>query len=144
VSSPSDDAGRRIAELEAALEEARRTADRFRTLVEHMPAVTYAQSIDADPTVFYVSPQTMSMFGFPPERWFDQTFWASRVHPEDLERVLAEDARTDALGDPFAADYRFLGADGRTRWVRDRAEQVIDQDGRPMWQGFIIDITEQK
>ena len=45
---------------------------------------------------------------------------------------------------PFAVDYRFIRADGRTRWVRDRAELVTDELGRPMWQGFIIDITEQK
>lgn len=44
--SHGDDDGRRIAEPEAELEAARRTGERFRTLVEHMPAVTYAQSVE--------------------------------------------------------------------------------------------------
>ena len=143
MSSARDEDRRRITELEAALAEARRTADRFRTLVERMPAVTYAQSLDADPEVFYVSPQTQAMFGFTPERWLDPNFWTSRLHPDDRARATAEDERTDAEGVPFAVDYRLIGADGRTHWVRDRAELVTDQGGRPMWQGFIFDITEQ-
>jgi PAS domain S-box-containing protein len=143
VSTAGDDDRRRIEELESALAGARRSADRLRTLVEHMPAITYAQSVDADPEVFYVSPQTEAMLGFPPERWFDPDFWGSRIHPDDRERVLAEDARTDAEDVSFAADYRFIRADGVTRWIRDRAELVADHDGRPMWQGFIVDITEQ-
>ena len=143
MSSAREEDRRRIAELEAELVEARRTADRFRTLVERMPAVTYAQSLDSDPEVFYVSPQTRAMFGFPPERWLDPNFWASRLHPDDRKRATGEDERTDTEGVPFAVDYRFIGADGRTHWVRDRAELVSDQGGRPMWQGFIIDITEQ-
>ena len=143
MSREGDDDRRRIAELEAALDESRRTASRFQTLVERMPAITYAQSIDGDPEVFYVSPQTEAMLGFPPERWFDPNFWSSRVHPDDLERVMAEDERTDTERVPFAVDYRFIRADGVTRWVRDRAELVLDQSGRPMWQGFIVDITDQ-
>jgi PAS domain S-box-containing protein len=127
-----------------AVERARRSERRFQTLVEHMPAISYAQSPDADPEVFYVSPQTEQVFGFPPALWFDPGFWESRVHPDDLERVLVEDARTNATGDGFSMDYRFLTADGRTLWVRDRADLVTDADGRPMWQGFIQDITEQK
>jgi PAS domain S-box-containing protein len=128
----------------AALERARRSERQFQTLVEHMPAITYAQSPDADPEVFYVSPQTEEVLGFPPERWFDPTFWESRVHPDDVAQVVAEDTRTNATGDRFSMDYRFVRADGRTVWVRDRADLVGDADGRPMWQGFILDITEQK
>ena len=142
--NPGRDADRRrIAELEVALAESERTAGRLRTLVERMPAVTYVQSIDADPDAFYVSPQTLSMFGFPSERWLDPEFWLSRVHPDDRDRALAEDIRTDAEGVPFAVDYRFIDAEGRTHWVRDRAELVTDHGGRPMWQGFVVDITEQ-
>jgi PAS domain S-box-containing protein len=142
VTSEEDSA--RVAGLEAALAAAEATALRFRTLVEHMPAITYIQSVGGDLETFYVSPQTHSMLGFPPARWFEPDFWVSRVHPDDLVHVLAEDARTDATGEPFAVDYRFLRADGRTRWVRDRAKLVTDHLGRRMWQGFIIDISEQK
>jgi PAS domain S-box-containing protein len=84
------------------------------------------------------------MVGFEPLRWIDPEFWASRVPPLVHARVVAEDERTDASGEPFSADYRFTRADGTTCWVRDRARLVTDHTGRPMWQGFIIDITEQR
>ena len=42
-------------------------------------------------------------------------------------------------------EYRVLTKDGRVVWVRDHAVLVLGQPGEPdYWQGFYIDITEQK
>ena len=71
--------------------------------------------------------------------------WAGLLHPDDRERVLSEDARTEATGEPFSVEYRAFTRDGRLMWLRDEAVLVRDDSGRPLyWQGVKYDITDRK
>jgi len=66
------------------------------------------------------------------------------MHPDDRERVLAEDARTNETGEPFDVEYRLITRDGRTVWVLDQAVLLRDPDGGPLyWQGVRFDITDR-
>jgi PAS domain S-box-containing protein len=133
-----------LAERRRAEEQLRAAERRFRTLVEQIPAMVYSEEFDEDGRM-WTSPQLETMFGYPPEVLSDKRHWKSRLHPDDRERVLAEDARTDATGEPFRIEYRTLHKDGHTIWVRDEADLVRDDDGTPLfWQGIIVDITESK
>ena len=141
-----DVAGRKLAE--ARLREAE---ERYRTLVENIAAVTYIQEIaepDSDGTgpTMYASPQIQSQSGYPPEAFVeDPELWIKLLHPDDRERVLAEDGRTDETGEPFSTEYRQIARDGRTVWIRDEAKLVRDEEGNPSyWLGIMLDITEQK
>jgi PAS domain S-box-containing protein len=133
-------------ELEAFSSEAE---TRYRTLVEQTPAITYVQEPlqSSNPkAVTYVSPQYETILGYPPDaHMIDEEHWLSIVHPEDRERVLAEEARTDRTGEPFNVEYRVIAGDGRVVWVRDEATLVRDEEGDPLyWLGVQYDVTEQK
>jgi PAS domain S-box-containing protein len=122
---------------------------RYRTLVEQTPAITYVQEPleSSNPkAVTYVSPQYETILGYPPEsKIIDEEHWNRIVHPEDRERVLAEEARTDQTGEPFNVEYRVIAGDGRVVWVRDEATLVRDEEGQPLyWLGVQYDVTEQK
>ena len=122
---------------------------RYRTLVEQTPAITYVQEPleSSNPkAVTYVSPQYETILGYPPEsKIIDEEHWLRIVHPEDRERVLAEEARTDRTGEHFNVEYRVIGGDGRVVWVRDEATLVRDEEGQPLyWLGVQYDVTEQK
>ncbi len=69
----------------------------------------------------------------------------SKIHPEDLDRVL-ETARMlweEAL--PFNIEYRIIRPDGSVRYVHDRGELTRDETGTPVRMfGTILDITERK
>lgn len=116
----------------------------FRATVEHLPAVIYREAPHADGRPFYISPQTMELFGYPPERWATETgFWFGIVHPDDLDLVVELDHRTNGSKEPFVADYRLRHADGRYVWVHDEATYLTDATGEGWWQGFMIDVTER-
>ena len=122
---------------------------RYRTLVEQTPAITYVQEPleSSNPkAVTYVSPQYETILGYPPEsKIIDEEHWNRIVHPEDRDRVLAEEARTDQTGEPFNVEYRVIAGDGRVVWVRDEATLVRDEEGQPLyWLGVQYDVTEQK
>jgi PAS domain S-box-containing protein len=85
----------------------------------------------------------VSMFGATPEDAATKNFWKTRLHPEDRERVLAEEARCERTGEPFRMEYRTIHADGHVMWVRDECVLVRDDDGRPLyWQGVMVDLTD--
>jgi PAS domain S-box-containing protein len=133
-------------ELEAFSSE---TETRYRTLVEQIPAITYVQEppgSSSPKAVTYVSPQYETILGYPPElNMIDKEHWLTTIHPEDRERVLAENARTDETGEPFKVEYRVIARDGRVVWLRDEASLVRDEEGHPLyWLGVQYDVTEQK
>jgi PAS domain S-box-containing protein len=140
---------RELAERERAQVELRRAEARYRALIEQMPAITYIEELDAgerETNLTYVSPQIQELFGYSAEEWMsDPDIFTRLLHPEDRERVLEEDERTERTGEPFKEEYRQFTKDGRIVWVRDEAVLVFDDEGRPLyWQGIIFDITEQK
>jgi PAS domain S-box-containing protein len=135
-------------EAEKKLREAEK---RYRTLVENIPAVTYIQKIaergsGGTNVTMYASPQIEAQSGYPPRAFEeDPELWIKLLHPEDRERVLAEDARTDETGEPFRMEYRLIARNGDVVWIRDEAVLVRDEEGRPLfWQGVQLDITERK
>jgi diguanylate cyclase (GGDEF)-like protein/PAS domain S-box-containing protein len=135
----------------AAIESARRherlvaNEDRFRSLVEEIPVVTYIdQAGTGDP--IYVSPQIDRVMGVPPAEWLaspDQ--WTKRIHPDDRAAAVAGYERTIRHGEPFSGEYRVIDVDGRTRWFHDEAVAVSSGGGRPdEIHGVVYEITERK
>jgi PAS domain S-box-containing protein len=144
-----EEAQKELAERKRTEEALREAEERYRALVEQMPAITYIEALDAserETNLVYVSPQIEDHFGYSAEEWMaDPDLFIRLVHPDDRERVLAADELTERTGEPFLEEYRQFTRDGRVVWVRDEAVLVRDEEGRPLyWQGVIMDVTEQK
>jgi PAS domain S-box-containing protein len=135
-----------LAERRRAESAVREAELRYRTLVEHLPLVTYISPVDKTVGNLYVSPQVEELLGYPTEEWVkNPNLLAEAVHPDDLERVLADAERLRGSGDALRSEYRYITADGRTVWVLDETILVRDDEGTPVWvQGFILDITERR
>ena len=128
---------------EAALSEAE---IRYRTLVEHLPLVTYISPADTSVGNVYVSPQVEALLGYPAAAWIENpNLLNETVHPDDIEQVLADAERLRQTGEALRSEYRYLKADGTVVWVLDETILVRDEQGTPLWvQGFLVDITESK
>jgi diguanylate cyclase (GGDEF)-like protein/PAS domain S-box-containing protein len=119
---------------------------RYRKLVERVPAITYVAESGANGTWHYVSPQIQALLGYSPEEWqADRGLWYSRLHPDDRDRVMAEEERFEASREPLGIEYRLLARDGRTVWVRDHAvfRPLGGRDARYM-DGLLTDVTERR
>jgi PAS domain S-box-containing protein len=130
-------------EAEQAL---RGTEEKYRALVENVPAVVYLVAPDDDRRTLYVSPQVERALGYPREEWLDQPdIWMELLHPDDREQTLAAHDAANETGQPWSREYRLIASDGRAVWFRDVATLVRDLDGRALhWQGVQLDITELK
>jgi diguanylate cyclase (GGDEF)-like protein/PAS domain S-box-containing protein len=126
-------------------ERLRRAEERYRTLVERVPAVVYVQEIGLPDSPMYMSPRIETLSGYTPEECKDPDMRWRMVHPEDRERMRSEDERTGEPGEVFASEYRVLHRDGRTVWVRNESVLIEDEaSGVRYWQGFMLDITERR
>ena len=67
------------------------------------------------------------------------------IHPEDLQNVLDTALHSTSTGEPYDAEQRFLGADGKYRWFHVRGLPLRDANGRiARWYALHIDIDERK
>jgi PAS domain S-box-containing protein len=125
----------------------RAAEDRYRTLVERLPAITYVAELGADGPWHYVSPQIESILGFSPAEFLsDPLNWLNHIHPEDREIALAAEKRFLESQELFHAEYRMFARDGRLLWFRDEGV-ILDaaaDDRRLLMQGVLYDITEHK
>ena len=126
----------------------RAAEERYRSLVESLPAVVYLADFGAEGAWQYVSPQIEALLEFTPEAWLaDPANWLRQIHPDDRELVIArEDAfRSSSRGQSASFEYRMLKRSGEVVWIRDEAVLVPVETGKPLqMRGVIVDITERK
>jgi PAS domain S-box-containing protein len=120
------------------------TPERYRWLIERIPAAVYVQ-VDAEPQLTtYLSPRIVQLLGYPAET-LDRATWISLINDDDRERVLAAERRADETKEPFLEEFRMTTADGREVWIRDQAEWVPPSGDEPAhWFGLFTDVTEHK
>jgi PAS domain S-box-containing protein len=71
--------------------------------------------------------------------------WARVLHPEDVERVRNEWARSVSSGTSLEMEYRIRTKTGRWRWVLARAAARLDSEGKVVrWYGWLEDIDLQR
>jgi PAS domain S-box-containing protein len=145
VASIALDNARLYASAQQDLAERQRVERRLRTLIEEIPAIVYSEEFQIGGSAMYISRQVERVSGWTAEEMGRENFWKTILHPEDRDRVLAEEARCEQTGEPFDMEYRYYTKGGELKWVRDRCVLVRDEDDRPLyWQGVMVDITDTK
>ncbi|MGZ4150641.1 MAG: PAS domain-containing sensor histidine kinase, partial [Actinomycetota bacterium] len=141
MSAPSPHEVIRRAQSEAALE----------TWFAHVPAVAYTRQIeDTDPpragATTSVGARVEELLGYPNGDFVeDPGLWASRIHPDDLGRVLAAWRRAASPGARYHLAYRMLHADGSVVQVLDDAAVAEDPEtGARSWHGVVMDVTADR
>ena len=131
-----------LAGIESRNEELKRERERFRFLAESMPVKVFTATPAGD--VDYYNRQWMEFTGLAREQMKDWG-WIQFISPDDLEETLRLWRHSLDTGEPFLAEHRFRGADGKFLWHLSRAHAMRDPAGNiSMWIGSNTDIHEQK
>jgi PAS domain S-box-containing protein len=71
--------------------------------------------------------------------------WASTVHPDDVESLIASWSNAVLTGEPYVTQYRLRRHDGVYHWFLNQATPVRDAAGAiTAWVGTATDIDERK
>ena len=99
------------------------TEQQYRSIVEHIPAITYIDAVNEQAPSDLRQPADRGAARVLASRSGSPTPTCGRglLHPDDRARALAENARHNETGEPFSLEYRMFAKDGRVVWVLDQA-----------------------
>ncbi len=148
----------------------RENEEKYRSLIENMPDVSWRA--DKYGTLYFISRNVEQICGYKPDEllgsWPKGRF--AMIHPDDLEYVrnefgiffashLSEGNATPlppgqdnlpyepdsaAGGKNYDVTYRFHKKDGTWIWLRGRASNIYEQQGKWFADGVFSDVTELK
>jgi PAS domain S-box-containing protein len=119
---------------------------KYRSLVEHLPAIVYEAEFGKDGRWTYVSPQIEEILGFSRHEWMSRPqLWHEQLHPEDRAHAFGDELKVLETGQRLRTEYRIRAADGHLVWIREEAEMLKDESGQPLYlQGVMFDVSDQK
>lgn len=129
-----------VTEVVAALDEVRRSEQRFKSVTVALPIGVYR----ADPTgaLIWSNIRLQEMGAYYGANHTGTSIY-EYIHPDDVEEVQALAVDAIRRKEPFEAQHRLLGADGRVRWVISRSSPILGDDGRIIEHvGSLEDVTE--
>jgi len=136
-----------------------RVQESLRTIGERLALVTTGSSdgfwdgqvLPGEPwsslrTPVWWSPCVKAMLGYTDDEFPDVLeSWASRLHPEDTDRVFAALTAHIDRRDPFDVEYRLLTKAGEYQWFRARGQAIWDETGQVVrMSGSLRDVTDRK
>jgi PAS domain S-box-containing protein len=131
-----------IDDRKRAEETLRKSERELRTLIDVMPAIVGVSLPDG--TVEFLSQSWMDYFGQTTEEAM-RGGWAGVIHPDDLDRVVANRTAGLASGDLVVQELRCRGADGVYRWFLNRSLPIRDDEGKVIKSyGMLFDIDVLK
>ena len=137
IGAVSDITGRTIAE-----EKIRNNERELHALVEAIPA--FVGTARPDGSVDFISQSWLDYSGQTREEAME-CGWMGRVHPDDLDRALANWQAALASGQSLDQEGRLRNADGIYRWFLSRDIPLRDENGNVIkWYGILFDIDEIK
>jgi len=143
VASPKDDSNATLLELQAAHDELQASEQRFRTLSESAPVGIFLT--DPAGRLLYDNSRCRSLSGISSEEGTSADAFLRNVHPQDLAGVTAAFVDSEANGQEFDREFRFVGADGSIRWVRARTAGLLSETGERLGRiGTVEDVSDRK
>jgi PAS domain S-box-containing protein len=131
-----------VTEAEKAEEKSRLAERELRTIIEIIPA--YVGTSLPDGTVDFLSQSWFDYSGQTREEAMGWGF-ANVIHPDDVDRVLANWQAGLTSGGPFEQELRCRRADETYHWFLNRSLPLRDDEGTIVkWYGVLFDVNSLK
>jgi PAS domain S-box-containing protein len=124
-----------------AVERLRESDQQWQTLGETLPAFLFIT--DADGQNIYTNREFQTYAGLPAEALLGDG-WLRTVDPADRDRVAAAWNASWRNHHPYNIEYRFVRADGASRWYSVRGNPVMDSGQVVRWVGVASDIHDRR
>ncbi len=131
-----------VAERERSAEQLRESESRFRGLADSAPALLWL-SRPGGAREFVNSAYVAFLGGSLEDAMVAD--WRTRLHPDDLNRILREQVAGESSRKPFSLEARYRRADGAWRWLKSFSQPRISSIGEfTGFGGIAFDVTDAK
>ncbi|GAA6618797.1 hypothetical protein NUACC26_046090 [Scytonema sp. NUACC26] len=134
-------------QLEQSLNELSAAQSRFHNLVDNVPGVVYQYLMKTDgiSLISYISADCYSLLEITPEQAMSNTeFFNDMVHPDDVSRYQQSATDTIQTLSPWHWEGRIVTPSGVIKWIRGESRVKKCSDGSVIWDGLLLDISEQQ
>jgi len=118
-----------ITRTKEAEENVRAAEERFRAIVEHIPAAVYLDRPDGSMETVYISPQVEEVMGVSVERYLHEPdLWLQLM--DDGDRLRCERTYLQAIerSSSWSDEYRIRKPDGKLAWIHDETTFIVDAE----------------
>jgi len=135
--------------IEKKLEQAKKDLElsekKYRRLAENAKDMIYRMSLP-DGNYEYVSPASMDLFGYPPEKFYKSPALIEKIiHPDWVNYFKEQWADLLQGRLPPFYEYQILHPSGEERWMNQRNVLICNDNGRPKAiEAIVTDITQAK
>ena len=112
-------------------QELRQSVDFLQNMLRVTPSVTYVLDILPGPVfqLAYVTEAVEAFTGHSARYWLEHSQdWLSRIHPDDVERVMITLQKALDSDKPISNTFRFKHADGHYIYVQDHLSATQSED----------------
>ncbi len=105
----------------------------------------YLGVLGADGSPFYANRASLDYLGMSLDEWRQRRGVGDEVHPDDVERLIAESKRASSTGSAYELEVRVRNGDGSFHWFLSRFNPLHDDKGQvKRWYIASTDIDERK
>ncbi|HET7708300.1 MAG TPA: PAS domain S-box protein [Sphingomicrobium sp.] len=115
-----------VTEQRAAERALRESEERFRRIADSAPVMMWVTRLDR--TRDFVNDAYVEFVGGTREE-AAKLDWRTRIHPDDVDRIVRESIAGEASLAPFTLEGRYRHADGEWRWLRSVSQPRLSPDG---------------
>lgn len=121
-----------------------RSEEKFRRILTNQPDVAWTG--DENGRMIYISPKVADWTGYTSQEIYagGSPFLLSRVHPDDLSRVLEATQALFSQGASLDEEFRFQRKDDTWIWLHNRAMGPWQENGVTIADGVICDVSRRK
>jgi PAS domain S-box-containing protein len=127
--------------------ELKESQERFKSLVNNIPGITYRCKYDKSWTMLFMSSEIDRLSGYSSSDFINNRVrtYESVIHPDDRENTAVEVDKAIVAGEPWEIEYRVLHRSGSIRWAYEKGQAIPDAEGKVEFlDGVILDITRRK
>jgi len=125
--------------------ELRESEEKYRRITENAKDMIYRMSLP-DGHYEYVSPASLDLFGYPPEKFYESPVLIQKIiHPDWINYFKEEWTNLVSGNLPQFYEYQIIHKSGEQKWMNQRNVLICDDNGQAIAiEGTVTDVTQRK